>query len=146
MGKFIVPAVIILALGGSATQILPRLANAQARQLPVRIMEAPHAGQGWDQRWIRRPQDDEWATLAQWRNASTWSLFARTEDKELTASDVQKIAEALLLWHGNHTWKVIHVAANPKDNTVNFAFGAADGTLIAQFAMDTKTGRLHRIG
>ncbi|MBV8094588.1 MAG: hypothetical protein JOY71_16055 [Acetobacteraceae bacterium] len=145
MRKFIVPAVIILAIGGSATQILARLANAQARPSPIRIIERPHEGQTWGQGWMRS-KDHEWAALAQWRNAPTWSLFAQTDDKQLTVSDVQKIAEALLLWHGNHTWKVINVAANPNDNSVNFAFGAADGTLIAQFAMNTKTGRLHRIG
>ena len=90
-----------------------------------------HRGEGW----------------LRWRmeRMRMWGLFYPVDDKHLSADDVQKIAEAMLLRHGNHTWKVINVAAN-QDNTVSFAFATADGSVIARFSMDTKTGRLQRIG
>ncbi len=72
-------------------------------------------------------------------------LFYPTEDKALSGPDVQKIAEAFLLWNGNRTWKVANVAEN-QDNTVSFAFAAPDGTVIARFAVDRKTGHFRRLG
>jgi hypothetical protein len=72
-------------------------------------------------------------------------LFYPVADKELSDTDVQTIAQAMLLRHGNHTWKVANVARN-QDNTVSFAFTTADGGVVAKFAIDTRTGRLHRIG
>jgi hypothetical protein len=54
------------------------------------------------------------------------------------------IAQAILLRHGNHTWKVTNVAQN-QDNTVSFAFATQSGDVIARFAMNTQTGRIRRI-
>ena len=45
-------------------------------------------------------------------------------DRKLTPPDVQKIAEAFLLWNGNHSWKVIDVAPAP-DGTIGFALATA---------------------
>ena len=59
--------------------------------------------------------------------------------------EVQKIAEAFLLWNGNRTWKVTQVAAGP-DGKIGFAFATSDGGVIARFTMDSKTGRVHRAG
>jgi hypothetical protein len=77
--------------------------------------------------------------------ARTWGLFSQQTDKKLSAADVQTIADAILLRHGNHTWKVINVAQNP-DDTVSFAFASLTGEVIAQFAMNTHTGRVRRLG
>jgi hypothetical protein len=74
-----------------------------------------------------------------------WGLFAPAADKNLTPADVQTIAEAILLRHGNHSWKVANVAPN-QDNTVSFAYTTADGGVVARFAVDTQTGRIRRIG
>jgi hypothetical protein len=69
----------------------------------------------------------------------------RPDDRQLTAPEVQKIAEAFLLWNGNRTWKVTEVAAGP-DGRIGFAFATAEGSVIARFTMDSKTGRVRRIG
>jgi hypothetical protein len=75
----------------------------------------------------------------------TFSLFAPVQDRALTTADVQKIAEALLLWHGNHTWKVAEVKEE-SNHTISFAYTTADGSVIARFEVDRKTGEFHRIG
>ena len=49
------------------------------------------------------------------------------------------------MWNGNRTWKVTDVADGP-DNTVGFAFATQDGSVIARFSMDRKTGRVQRAG
>jgi hypothetical protein len=77
--------------------------------------------------------------------ARKWGLFAEQPDKKLTAADVQTIAQAILLRHGNHTWKVTEVAQN-QDGTASFAFATQNGEVIARFDMDERTGRLRRIG
>jgi hypothetical protein len=73
-----------------------------------------------------------------------FALVFRAEDRKLTPPDVQKIAEAFLLWNGNHTWKVLNVKQD--GDAIGFDFGAADGTVIASFTMDPKNGHLQRNG
>lgn len=75
----------------------------------------------------------------------TFALFHRPDDRQLTPADVQTIAQALLVWNGNHTWKVIDVGPGA-DGQVGFAYAAPDNTVIARFSIDTKTGRLTRAG
>lgn len=77
--------------------------------------------------------------------ARNWGLFAWQPDKKLTEADVQTLAQALLLRHGNHTWKVTDVAQN-QDGTASFAFATQSGDVIARFTMNERTGRLHRVG
>jgi hypothetical protein len=141
----VLPALAALAIGGTALNSSTRPADAEPVTPPAASSPAPtqatpapehgfmmwHRGEGW----------------LRWRmeRMRMWGLFYPVDDKHLSADDVQKIAEAMLLRHGNHTWKVINVAAN-QDNTVSFAFATADGSVIARFSMDTKTGRLQRIG
>jgi hypothetical protein len=86
-----------------------------------------------------------WQHRPMWHRAAMFGLFFRPADKQLTAADVQKIAEAFLLWQGNRDWKVTQVAAGP-DGKIGFAFATADGGVIARFTMDSKTGRLARVG
>jgi len=85
-----------------------------------------------------------WAHRPMWHHAM-FGLFFHPADKQLTAAEVQKIAEAFLLWQGNRDWKVTQVAAGP-DGKIGFAFATSDGGVIARFTMDSKTGRIARVG
>lgn len=72
-----------------------------------------------------------------------FALVYPQADRNLTPPDVQKIAEAFLLWHGNHTWKVMEVAP-AADGTIGFALATQEGSVIARFSMDPHTGRVTR--
>ncbi len=72
-----------------------------------------------------------------------FALIYPAPDRALSGPDVQKIAEAFLLFNGNHTWKVTEVAEEP--NRVTFALATPDGTAIAHFAMDRHTARPERL-
>jgi|SRR5271165_809543 len=93
--------------------------------------------------WMHGPMADGWHRP--FHRNPMFGLFFHPADKQLTAGDVQKIAEAFLLWQGNRDWKVTQVAAQP-DGKIAFAFATSDGGVIARFTMDSKTGRLERIG
>ncbi len=75
----------------------------------------------------------------------TFALFFRPADRALTPADVKEIASALLVWNGNHTWKVVDVTKQSGD-LIGFAFAAPDNTVIARFTMDSHTGRIVRTG
>lgn len=75
----------------------------------------------------------------------TFALFFRPADRALTPADVKEIASALLVWNGNHTWKVVDVAKQ-SGNLIGFAFATTDNTVIARFTMDSHTGRIVRTG
>lgn len=72
-------------------------------------------------------------------------LVYREKDRALSAADVQKIAEAFLLWNGNHTWKVANVAPT-QDGQIGFSLTTQEGSVIARFTMDPHTARLTRVG
>lgn len=74
-----------------------------------------------------------------------WGLIYTPADRQLSAADVQTIAQGFLLWHGNHTWKVVDVKEQDAD-TVGFAFATPNGDVIARFTMDRHTGRPRRVG
>jgi len=80
-----------------------------------------------------------------WHPPGMFGLFFHPADKQLTPADVQKIAEAFLLWQGNRDWKVTQVAAGP-DGKIGFDFATSDGGVIARFTMDSRTGRIARVG
>ncbi|MSP03613.1 MAG: hypothetical protein EXR07_21625 [Acetobacteraceae bacterium] len=71
-----------------------------------------------------------------------FALVHRAEDRKLTPPDAQKIAEAFLLWNGNHSWKVLN--AKTEGDAIGFDLATAEGSVIAHFTMDPKTGRLAR--
>jgi hypothetical protein len=75
----------------------------------------------------------------------SWGLFFDQRDKNLSDSDVQVLATAILLAHGNHAWKVTDVA-DAADGQVTFAYATADGSVIARFEIDRHSGRISRIG
>ena len=72
-----------------------------------------------------------------------FALVDRAEDRKLTPPDVQKIAEAFLLWNGNHTWKVLDVKA--EGDAIGFDLATGQGSVIAHFTMDPKTAHLARV-
>ncbi len=74
----------------------------------------------------------------------SFALVYTQQDRALSPADVQKIAEAFLLWHGNHAWKVTDVAAQA-DGAIMFTMATADGATIAKFTMDPHTARLQRV-
>ena len=76
---------------------------------------------------------------------SLFALMYHPADRKLTPPDVQKIAEAILLWFGNHTWKVTEVGA-AADGKIKFAYATADGSVVARFTMDSRTGKVVRTG
>lgn len=77
--------------------------------------------------------------------ARTWGLFFNQHDKKLSASDVQTLAQAILLIHGNHDWKVADVTP-AVDGSISFAYTTADGSVVARFSIDPHSGRMNRIG
>lgn len=74
-----------------------------------------------------------------------FALVYRQQDRALAPADVQKIAEAFLLFNGNHTWKITDVASTA-DGKIGFSMATADGAVIAKFTMDPHTARLTRVG
>ena len=113
---------------------------------PMGAMARPPGpdGMGWGGRPDMRPD----MPGAMWRMRQmeqTWGLFFTQRDKNLSDSDVQVLAEAILLVHGNHQWKVTDVA-DAADGQATFAYATADGSVIARFEIDRHSGRIIRIG
>ena len=79
------------------------------------------------------------------RRLRTFALIYPQQDRNLTPPDVQKIAEAFLLWRGNHTWKVVEVAP-AADGGIGFALATQEGSVIARFTMDPHSARVTRTG
>jgi hypothetical protein len=77
------------------------------------------------------------------RRMRQFALIYPTADRNLSGADVQKIAEAFLLFNGNHTWKVTEVKEEP--DQVTFTLASPDGGAIAHFAMDRHTARPTRL-
>jgi hypothetical protein len=108
----------------------------------------PPAPMGWAGRPDMHPGMGPDMRDAMWRMHQmerTWGLFFNQRDKNLSNGDVQVLAQAILLVHGNHDWKVIDVA-DAADGQVTFAYGTADGSVIARFSIDRHSGRITRIG
>ena len=78
-------------------------------------------------------------------NPRAFALVYRQADRQLGAADVQKIAEAFLLWNGNHSWKVTDVAATA-DGPIAFSLTTPEGSVVAKFTMDPHSGRIARVG
>jgi hypothetical protein len=138
MRKLLLTTIATIALGGLVTAGL--LTNAGAQPAPPPAVGGPPAPGGW--RMGPHPGGPGWHDHAMHR-MRTFALLFHPDDRQLTGPEVQKIAEAFLLWNGNRTWKVTEVAAGP-DGKVGFAFATADGAVIARFTMDSKTGRVTR--
>jgi hypothetical protein len=139
MRKTILTAVAVLAIAGAATGIM--IAQAQpAPPPPGTGAPPPPDGPHW-MGWMHRAHG--------WRDGrgpmQTFGLVYQQEDRKLTPPDVQKIAEAFLLWRGNHSWKVVNVAP-ASDDAIGFSLATQEGSVIASFTMDPHTGRITRTG
>ncbi|MEJ0019651.1 MAG: hypothetical protein WDN25_24475 [Acetobacteraceae bacterium] len=139
MRKTILATLTVLALGGATTGIL--VANAQPAPPPIG-MDGPAARPHWG--GMARPGHDGQRAHAM-RRMRNFALVYPQQDRKLTPPDVQKIAEAFLLWHGNHTWKVVEVAP-ATDGAIGFGLATPDGSVIARFTMDARTARVTRVG
>jgi hypothetical protein len=71
-------------------------------------------------------------------------LIYDAPDKQLSAADVQKIAEAFLLWHGNHSWKVVGLSDD--GDRVVFSIATTQNAAVARFAMNKHSGKIQRLG
>src|SRR5271163_2552746 len=98
-----VTAVSIAAVGGGALIAYGQPAPPAGPAPNGPAIEAPQTPSGLGTQWQRRP--GEWRQgmmRRRWMQARTFGLFFRPADRQLTPPDVQKIAEAFLLWNGNH--------------------------------------------
>jgi hypothetical protein len=143
MRQSIVAAAAAFVIGGIATGAV--LSQAQPAPPPAQQMDATPPEHHWAGGWghHRGPQGEAWRHRP--HGPRPFALVYRQHDRQLAPADVQKIAEAFLLWNGNHTWKVIDVAPT-SDGVIGFSLATQDGSVIAKFTMDPHSGRIHRIG
>ena len=137
MRQTILAAAAAFVIGGVATGAV--LSQAQPAAAPADDGAAGQMG-GQRNQWMR------------WRHhmhtgqaLRTFALIYRQQDRQLAAADVQKIAEAFLLWNGNHAWKVTDVAATA-DGPIGFSLATPEGSVVAKFTMDPHTARITRVG
>jgi len=136
MRKTILTTLAVLAIGGATTGIM--IANAQPAGPPA---SGNGPGRPHWMGWQQHDRDGHRGDMMQ--RLRNFALVYPQADRKLTPPDVQKIAEAFLLWHGNHSWKVVEVAATP-DGAIGFALATPDGSVIARFSMDPHSGRVTR--
>jgi hypothetical protein len=139
MRGLLLAAVATASIAGFTAGTL--LTQAGAQPAPPPATGGPPAPGGWGMG--PHPGGPGWWRHHVMHQIRTFALLYHSDDRHLTAPEVQKIAEAFLLWNGNRTWKVTEVAADA-DGRISFAFATAEGGVIARFAMDSKTGRVHR--
>ncbi len=133
MRKSVLGMLAALSLAGAAT-------TAYAQPAPPPGPGAASPPPAHREPWMRPGQWRERMIMHRPFMPGTFALFYRQTDKQLTTADVGTIAQAILLWHGNHTWKVSGVSAGP-DGTLQWAYTAPDGTVIARFDMDPTRAR-----
>ncbi len=153
MRKTIMLALVAGSLLGAGAAVGVTQAEAQGAPPPAPSAAMPDAG-------MHRPMGDRmqgpmgdrpqgpmgWRMRrmgGMMRRMRAFALVYPAADRALSGPDVQKIAEAFLLFNGNHSWKVTEVTEEP--NRVTFAFATPDGTAIAHFAMDRHTARPERL-
>lgn len=139
MRQTLLAAAAAFVIGGIA--VGAAVSHAQPAQPPDQQMEdtPPHPGMmGWMHQMHDRMHERPF-------HPGDFALIYRQEDRNLAPADVQKIAEAFLLWHGNHTWKVTNVAATA-DGPIGFSLTTPEGSVVARFTMDPHTGHIHRVG
>ena len=139
---------IALALAAAVTG--GGLALAVAQPAPPPGVERPdgpppHPPMGWMQGWRHGPGPERPGTGRRGPvDPRAFALVTTAKDRGLSGADVKTIAEAFLLWHGNHGWKVTEVAETSAD-TVGFAYATPSGDVIARFTMDRHSGRVSRV-
>jgi hypothetical protein len=134
MRRTLLAAAAAVVMGG----IVTGAALSQAQPAPPAAAQADGAPRPWMQMRHGAGRD----RLFSQRD---FALIYRQPDRQLGAADVQKIAEAFLLWNGNHSWKVTDVAATA-DGPIGFSFSTPEGSVIAKFTMDPHSGKITRAG
>jgi hypothetical protein len=149
----LISATVIAAVIGIGVYASHHQADAQAAPPPPPMMDA---GKDGPMPWMHRREGvagpmngmmmahREWHRRP-WGAQNGMELIYPVADKNLSPADVQILAQAMLLRRGNHDWKVTNVVAND-DKTISFAYATADGGVIARFAVDPHSGRIHRVG
>jgi hypothetical protein len=147
MRQTLLAATAAFVIGGIATGAV--LSQAQPTPPPVQEMDGGtmhaganpdgHPGMGWRHHMMRE------GMRGRLHNLRTFALVYRQEDRNLAPADVQKIAEAFLLWNGNHTWKVSNVAPTA-DGPIGFSLTTPEGSVVGKFTMDPHNGRIQRVG
>ncbi|PPQ29062.1 hypothetical protein [Rhodopila globiformis] len=154
MRQTILAAALAFVIGGAATGAV--LSQAQPAPpapppgMPMGMMQGHgpqgmmgmmqgHGPQGM-MGCMHHPEHEGWL-----HHMRDFALVYRHPDRQLSAADVQKIAEAFLLWNGNHTWKVTDVAATA-NGPIAFSIATPEGSVVAKFTMDPHTGHLARVG
>ena len=152
MRKTLIAAATAFVLGGIATGAV--LSQAQPAPPPPgpaaqgdRLSGPPgdQPSMGWGQHPRPGMFGHRWGPMGRPGGMRAFALIYRQQDRALSPADVQKIAEAFLLWNGNHTWKVGDVAAT-SDGLVAFSLTTQDGSLVAKFTMDPHSARVARVG
>ena len=139
MSKTVVTAIGGAVLGAVALGAVMAVAQPGPAPSPAPGFDGPMRHGGWMHRM------HEWGEGHHQIAPGTFALIYRQPDRQLTAPDVQKIAEAFLLWNGNHTWKVTNVAAGG-DGNIGFSLTTPEGSVVARFTMDPHTGHVTRAG
>ncbi len=121
---------------GGPGAMQPPATAPEPTPLPTRRMEWMRDHGRWGHGWAMRHGP---------MRSRPFGLFFPTQDKHLSPADVGRIAQALLLWHGNHAWRVVDVQPAPADE-ISFAYATPDGFVIARFEMNQQTGRITRTG
>jgi hypothetical protein len=134
-------AAAAFVIGGIATGAVLSQAQQTSPLSHATDDGAPDPGRmGWAHRMMHQGMMHQRAF-----NRRTFALIYPQKDRQLAPADVQKIAEAFLLWRGNHTWKVSDVAPTA-DGPIGFNLTTPEGSVVAKFTMDPHTGRIQRIG
>ena len=134
MRKTIMLALAAASVAGAGLGLAPMPADAQgAPPPPAPGMEGrPGMGRPMMGGMPHGPMEREgWRHMGggMMHRMRAFSLIYPAPDRALSGPDVQKIAEAFLLFNGNHSWKVTEVTEEP--NRVLFALATPDGTAIA---------------
>jgi hypothetical protein len=143
MRQTLLAAAAAFVIGGIATGAV--LSQAQPAPPPAQQVDgAPAPEHHWVGAWGHHgPEAHGWKHGGGHMRA--FALIYRQPDRQLAPADVQKIAEAFLLWNGNHTWKVTNVAPTA-DGPIGFSLTTPEGSVVAKFTMDPHTGRIERAG
>lgn len=141
MRKTVIAAVAALGIAGLGAGTL--VANAQPAAPPGPPpgpgFAGPHGPHPHWGAWMRRMREARRPFAP-----GTFALVYRHADRHLTPADVQTIAQAFLLWHGNHSWKVVDVAP-AANGQIGFAYATKQGGVIARFTMNPHTGHIERV-
>ena len=118
------------------------LLDARAQQLSTADMQVAAGDDALA--GARRMAGWQHARLRWQDDTGPFDLVYAAPDRALTQADVQKIAQAYLLWHGNHEWQVVNLATD--GDSVTFAIATGQKAVVATFAMDRHTGAVVRTG